>query len=190
MKRLDRALNDLQAGTITYTEFFRVTRNDWANMARYLHQRWPLPSWHTLEDIEQDLHVGVWTKLAKFDATRNVTLARFIVFNAVDYAKKQAHKSRGARYTGKGVDWNPSLFDIPFSFCTRDADSDWEDFVYDSGRSRRTFTPATQFNTLYCKEVLEVVWRRKSQVEGRKGTQRKRVERKVKEELRQLLVAA
>jgi hypothetical protein len=109
---MDAHLNRLRDGEIDFDEFTRATRADWQALARHLMRRWACPEAVALEDVEQELLVGCWRAVEKFDPTRGVTLSRFCVFNAMSDAKGWIHKQRHAGHDG---DKGPSRHATPFS---------------------------------------------------------------------------
>lgn len=114
-----QAVRELYEGDITFEEFVRATRERWEKLASYIMRRWRLPAWASLEDIVQELLLGAWNCVWKFapvsksDHTPGAH-ERYVVWNAVDYAKKKAHKVRGAS-RHRGADANPSAPEVTFS---------------------------------------------------------------------------
>lgn len=127
--KLDQALERLRDGRSTFDEFVSVTREQWSSMARYIMRKWRLPEWAHLEDIEQELLFAVWSCLWNYEPSRGVPLKRYVVFNALDRAKKQMHKVRGASYGGRGVDFNPSRIELPFTTYSVLFDQEWIDKI-------------------------------------------------------------
>lgn len=112
-KEFEEALGKVHAGEIGYAEFFAVTRPRWLWLAKYISGRWRQPYWVTDEDLVQELMIGAWFAMWRYDARRGVGLARMVVWNAVDKAKKQAHRWRGARKTGElGEDFQRSTLEV------------------------------------------------------------------------------
>lgn len=132
-------------GRMTDAEFFRLTRGAWERMARYLLRRWPAPAWVDQDEIVQELHLGASLCLWSYDArlSRGRTLAEYVEWNAIDYAKKKLHAMRGAKRSGN-ADGNPSRIERPLS--TFEATSEWVD-----GLLRQDATQHT-----HC-EVLEAI---------------------------------
>jgi DNA-directed RNA polymerase specialized sigma24 family protein len=120
------ALRALYEERITFTQFARETHLRWKRLAIYLRTRWKQPIWNGIEDVIQELLEGAWRCLPKFDPTRGVTLDRYVIFNAVDRAKKSCHRARGAKLSGS-ADRNPSNLEITFSTY----DEETERFVMD-----------------------------------------------------------
>lgn len=120
------ALRALYEERITFERFVRETQQRWKRLAIYLRTRWKQPIWHSLEDVVQELLLGAWKCIKRFDPTRGTTLERYVVFNAVDVAKKACHRARGAKLSGS-ADRNPSNLETTFSTY----DEDTEKFVLD-----------------------------------------------------------
>lgn len=94
-------------------------------MATYLARRWRPPSWLELEEIMQELMIGAWSAIWKWDPRRagpGQTLGSFVEWNAMDKAKKRLHKARGAKLSGN-ADANPGHSEIPL--CMFDATPGW-----------------------------------------------------------------
>lgn len=92
----DRMVRDVFDGRVDFTTFARSTRDRWEKLADYLLGRWRAPRWYSREDVVQELLLGAWSRMWDFDPRRGVALARYVVWNAVDIAKKALHKVRGA----------------------------------------------------------------------------------------------
>ncbi len=119
--QFEKALEQLRIGRITFGEFIALTQTRWEALAALISRRWKMPGWVTRQDIEQELHAGVSEFVWKWSPVYGVTLSRYVTFNAMDKAKKRVHKLRGADYTGRGIDFNPSRYETPISsFATRD----------------------------------------------------------------------
>lgn len=117
------AVQELHDGRCTFDEFARATRGRWQALARYIMRRWRLPPWVSPEDIVQELLLGAWRSIWKYEANRGGSLARYVLWNAVDYAKKRAHKIRGANLHGN-ADASPSRFEV--TLAKRDGDdNEW-----------------------------------------------------------------
>lgn len=116
---LERALWDLREGRISFTEFARESRPAWEALATYIARRWRLPSWGTTEDLVQELLLGAWEFVWKFEPCMGTTIRRFVIYNAVDKAKKHAHRMRGASLSGS-ADRNPSHVERPLAAYTED----------------------------------------------------------------------
>lgn len=137
-------------GRMTTSDFFRITRGAWERMARYLLRRWPAPAWVDQDEIVQELQLGaslcVWCYEQRLAQGR--TLAEYVEWNAIDYAKKKLHKMRGAKRSGN-ADANPSHIETPLS--TFEATTEWVD-----GLLRQEATQHTHCEVL---EAIEYVCR-------------------------------
>lgn len=121
MMRFDDALDELRAGRIDFTEFVGETRMRWRCLAQNIMRHWRTPSWMSLEDIEQELYVAAWRFVWKFQEGRGPSLARYVVYNAFDKAKKKVHKARGASLSGN-ADSNRDNIEKVFGAWGEDAD--------------------------------------------------------------------
>lgn len=66
-------------------------------LARSVHRRWRIPSAVSVEDVEQEIRLGVVIALRKFDPSRGVPLDRYVGWCAIQHAKRWVHVQRGAR---------------------------------------------------------------------------------------------
>lgn len=105
----DDALAQLQAGG-SFDEFAKKTTRVWESIARYLLRRWECPVAVSIEDVTQELLLNAWLRYKKFDPNRGVTLKRFLIFNATEYAKKWVHVQRNAY---RRLDTSESRFATP-----------------------------------------------------------------------------
>ena len=96
-----------QNGTITFEQLVEQTDMRWKNAAGYLAKRWTPPGWFTCEDLKQEVVLGVWEVLWKYEDGRGPSFARFVAWNAMGRAKRKLHKARGATLHGR-EDSNPS----------------------------------------------------------------------------------
>lgn len=108
---------------ITFSTFMTQTRSAFARMANHLLRRWAPPAWMVPEDVVQELYLGVWVALSSYDPTRGVTLGRYLVWNAMNRAKRSLHKARGATIHGS-ADKAPSNIERPFSAIGEPGDGD------------------------------------------------------------------
>ncbi len=142
--QFEQALLQLRAGQLTYREFLALTSTRWQALASLIARKWRMPGWTSLKDIEQWLHAGAYKAVWKWDPIYKVSIVRYVTYNAMDLAKKEMHKCRGAAYGGRGVDFNPSRLEIPFSTYERDDDT----------HVPVTKTEATQFDSAVKKEAI------------------------------------
>lgn len=110
-------------GEITFTAFTKHTRVAFARMANHLLRRWTAPSWMVPEDVVQELYLGVWVSLSTYDPSRGVTIGRYLVWNAMNRAKRALHKARGATIHGS-ADRSPSNIERPLSAYGEPGDGD------------------------------------------------------------------
>ena len=106
-------LRRLYDGELSFDKFYASTKKEWRLLSAYLWRRWTLPAGVTRDDVEQEMLLGVWLKLPKWDATK-AELESFIVWNACDRAKKWIHKQRGAN-RHRHADASPGRYDKAFS---------------------------------------------------------------------------
>ncbi len=95
------------AGAISFNEFARSNGQDWIAMARYLIRRFP--SELDEQDVVQELLIGSWQALHKFDPTRGVTPERFCVFNALRRTRRRLHRQARAPEELLGCSPEPAL---------------------------------------------------------------------------------
>lgn len=119
--KFDEAVASFRDGRMTAGDFFKETHATWKRMAGYLLRRWRAPAWVDEEEIVQELKIGATQSLWCYSAclARGRTLADYVEWNAIDYAKKKLHAMRGANRSGN-ADANPSRFEIPFSAFRED----------------------------------------------------------------------
>jgi hypothetical protein len=112
--RLEDLLLQVRAGDMTFAEMVRASKKTWENHAQYIARRWRGPNWHGLEDLEQELLLGAWRAIWDYDPTvpNAPTIDRYVIWNAVDRAKKRQHKARAVRLHGN-PDGEKSRFDMP-----------------------------------------------------------------------------
>lgn len=109
---LQRELVSLRSGDQTFTVFARRTNKTWTALAKHLLKRWRAPTAVDTDDMVQQLLFAAWVFLPKWDEARGTPLHKFIVYNAVDKAKKWLHKQRGAY---RRDDNSPSRLELPIS---------------------------------------------------------------------------
>lgn len=85
--------------SIDFGYFVRETRSEFRAMASALVRKWN-PGHMLVDDVEQELYLHAWSYVWKFDPSRGVTIARFVVFNATHHAKREMHKARGVSTSG------------------------------------------------------------------------------------------
>lgn len=146
-RRFGEALRELHDGRMTMADFFRQTDGAWRRMARYLLRRWSCPAWVDEDEVVQELQLGATLSVWCYSEylARGKTLAEYVEWNAIDYAKKRLHQMRGAKRSGN-ADAHPSRFETPLS-CY----SSWE---WVEGLAR---IDAPQHRALEIKEAIERV---------------------------------
>lgn len=87
----------LGAGETDFAQFHARHESDIARIAGYIERRWRLPCWADTDDVKQEVAIGMWRAASRFDPTRGPTAAAYLTFQAIDKAKKEAHKWRKAR---------------------------------------------------------------------------------------------
>lgn len=112
----------IRDGRMTPDAFFKKTRSHWAGAAAYLMRRWRAPSWLEIDELIQELMLGAWLAIWRYEEGRGKTIQEFVDWNAIDFAKKKFHKARGAGLHGS-PDRRLSRFEIPFT-CFESDDGD------------------------------------------------------------------
>ncbi len=107
---MQRALNQLREGSLSFAEFARETQPDWERLAINLLGRWKAPSAVDVEDLVQELLLEAWVSVGKYDATRG-PLKAFVVWRAMTAAKRWLNVQRGVR--SHNGDKSKSRFDVP-----------------------------------------------------------------------------
>ena len=96
----DEAVLSVRDGRMTFDEFARVTHPRWLSLALYIMRRWHLPPAVEPADVVQELLLGAWRAVWKYEPHFGGTASRYVVWNAVDKAKKRVHRMRGANLHG------------------------------------------------------------------------------------------
>lgn len=93
-----------------------VNDRRWQAIAQSLLKKWRQPAWVDQEDLVQDLIFAAWQKMkaGTFDANRGKSLDEYILWNAIDKAKKRAHRQRLGRRPHRGEDSMASKFEVLF----------------------------------------------------------------------------
>lgn len=95
-------LKALHEGKMSFSAFARLTRRDWERLADALMQRWwPGPEVDR-EDVIQELLLAASVAIKKFEPGRS-DLHGYIVFNAMDKAKKWLVRCRGLGNREEGM---------------------------------------------------------------------------------------
>lgn len=126
MNTLDSDLESLRDGRMPSGRFYANTHALWERIARSLLRRWSAPKWVTIEDLAQELRLGAWDAVWRYEPAYAAggTIGRFVIWNAIDHAKKKLHKMRGAKLSGD-ADRNPSRFETPLSTMSATATTEW-----------------------------------------------------------------
>jgi RNA polymerase sigma factor (sigma-70 family) len=104
---MDKHLERLRNGG-SFDEFVIRTKSQWRAIAMRLMQRWKCPSDVEVEDVIQEMLMGVHVVLPDYDPSRGKTLAQYAVWNAINRAKKWMHRQRGAlRRDDKSISRHP-----------------------------------------------------------------------------------
>lgn len=112
-KLFEKELVTLRDGG-SFAKFTKATDKVWVAQARMLMRKWGvgLPKETTIDDLKQELLIAAWRFVAKWDPKYGVSISRYVVWNAVDKAKKALHKLRGASRAG-GVSLDRAKSVIP-----------------------------------------------------------------------------
>lgn len=140
----------LYAGRTTFQEFALATRAHWERLALYIARRWRAPEWHSVEDVVQELLLGAWVSVWNYDPAKSVSgdIASYLVWNAVDKAKKKQHKARGATLHGNADGaTGHALAERPIS--ARERPEDWLDVMLNE--------PPTQEEVVEARERVEML---------------------------------
>lgn len=119
---MDYELLACRDGRMTFDELARRTRPNWEKLAQYLLRRWRSPTWVAdVEDVVQDLLLGAWVALKEWDPQHPAAapLKSYVIFNAVDKAKKRVHTLRKAK---RRDDKAPSRHMVPVSSLHREGE--------------------------------------------------------------------
>lgn len=122
---LKKLLSDVREGRIDFQEFVDNSRTDFRRLATYLLRRWVSPEWFSIDDVEQELYLGAWNYIWRYEVSRSrgVTLQRFVIWNAANSAKIQLHKARGVTIAGS-PDRKPSQIEKPLTFFGDDGEGE------------------------------------------------------------------
>lgn len=121
--RMDAAVRGVLGGKISFAQFLAQTRDDWGKLATYLMRRWRVPAGVEHEDVVQELHMGAFKAIATYDPLRGSSPSGFVVYTAVDKAKKWMHRQRGAVLHGN-PDAHPGVLIRNFSDMRCNSDKD------------------------------------------------------------------
>lgn len=117
----------MRDGQITFEQFVDKTRKDFFLLASRLLQRWSSPPWFSVDDAEQELYLGAWNYIWRFEdakgEAKGVTIERYVVFNAMSQAKRELHRARGVALGGS-PDRKISNFEATLSSIGEEGDGD------------------------------------------------------------------
>jgi DNA-directed RNA polymerase specialized sigma24 family protein len=126
---LENALGGFRASEFGWGEFLRRTRPAWKSYARQLMRRWRAPDGVELDDVVQELQLGAFRAIGRYDAERSPRLKRianptdadvlrdmrrYVAWNACDVAKKWLHRQRLGHRPHRGEDSARSVIARPF----------------------------------------------------------------------------
>ncbi len=97
-----KRVGEYAAGAITFDTFARANSRDWQAMARYLLRRFP--SDLDEQDVVQELLIGSWQAMKRFDPARGVSPERYCSFNAIARTKKRLRRQARASEELLGTD--------------------------------------------------------------------------------------
>ncbi len=93
---IDAPLLALRCGRLSPDVFERRTRGLWTAQSKKLLQRWRGPVAVDVDDLRQELLLNAWIACGHWDPKRGVSITRFVLYNAIDKAKKWLHQQRNA----------------------------------------------------------------------------------------------
>lgn len=109
---MDIPLLALRTGRMSMSTFKKRTHRVWLNIARSLLRRWRGPVAVDVDDVCQELLLNAWIFSGHWDSKLDVTITRFVTYNAIDKAKKWLHQQRNAY---RRDDSAAARFDRPIS---------------------------------------------------------------------------
>jgi hypothetical protein len=89
-------------GRMTFDVFVQQTSTRWRYLAEQLLRRWSAPAAVEVEDLQQELLVGAWAVLPRWQPARGTSVERYVIFNAMSQAKRWLHVQRGVRRSRRG----------------------------------------------------------------------------------------
>lgn len=108
---------------ISFGDFVAGTRKDFFALATYLRRRWVGPAWFTIDDLEQELYLGAWKYIEKWDSKRGRSIEDYVTWNATQEAKRELHRARGVSLSGC-PDHLPSNFEAVLSSIGEEGDGE------------------------------------------------------------------
>jgi len=110
-----------RAADRAFSKFCEETKHIWRSIAHDILRRWKAPT--CVDDILQEMRIGLWRFFAKYDETRGITLFRYLRWNATILGRRWSDAERGASKHGSR-NKNPSRHALPFSSFVRDGQDD------------------------------------------------------------------
>jgi hypothetical protein len=124
--RIAVELDRLSRDEVTFETFVSRTRNDWETLATSLLNRWTAPI--EVEDLRQAMLECAWQLLPKWNPSLG-PLHRFVVWNAVNEAKRQIHKARGANIHGSADKSSTRYHLIELTGASREKTVAYQDWI-------------------------------------------------------------
>jgi hypothetical protein len=122
MRTSEESARDAREGRITFEQFVRETRTKWRARAQAFARAFRLPTWLTVDDIEQELLLEAWHSLPGYEDGRGaVGVWSFVSFCAI---KKTTKIVQGARGVEKHRRKGPARFEAPISSLAKAGDED------------------------------------------------------------------
>lgn len=143
-EEMNDALLRVRLGQMSFDAFARASLENWRGRARGLLRAWKVPAWLTLDDVVQDLLIAAWRLVAGWNPLLGTTIEEFVVWNAVDIAKKRIHKARLGKRPHRGEEKMRSCFERPASSMGREGEEESAgEHIFD-----RLAAPSDQHETL------------------------------------------
>lgn len=125
--QIEKDIEALARGELPFHLFVVNSRPYWQYHAIKILKRWRHPSDVTIEDLIQEMNLQAWQCLSDYDASRGVSLTRYVTWRAVAKAIKVVHKARGAgKRHGKAVSRHAIVFS---ALAPANADADWYEMM-------------------------------------------------------------
>lgn len=87
----------VRSGRMTFDAFARKTSTRWRYLAEQLIRHWAPPAAVGVDDLCQELLIGAWIVLPRWQPAKGTSIDRFVVFNAMSSAKRWLHVQRGVK---------------------------------------------------------------------------------------------
>lgn len=128
---MKRELMAVRAGRLTFDQFARQTSTRWRYLADQLLRHWSAPAAVDADDLCQELLIGAWAVLPRWQPARGASIDRFVIFNAMTSAKRWLHVQRGVKRsrTGPHPDRVPSRHAIAVADLEVQTDADQGDAI-------------------------------------------------------------